>query len=428
MSSEQTPPDEVLVVEDSRSVSGLLARRIQEELSMSPQVAGSRAQAQEILEQRRARIAGAVLDLDLPDAPRGEVVDDVVAARIPAVVLTATLEDDLRDELIGSGICDYVMKDAPDAVDSVLRALRRIYRNQWIGVLIVDDSRSAREYLTHLLRRWGFRCYPAAGGEEALAKLAEEGDAIRLMLCDQNMPGMDGVTLIRRARRTYPPHRLGIIGVSNHGSGLLSARQLKAGANDFLTRPFLEEEFAVRVNQNVEVLELLHEAQEGARRDPLTGLRNRRYLDEIAEPLGETARRTQQPLAAAVVDLDHFKRINDRFGHFGGDVALCRVADFLRDTVRRADVLVRSGGEEFYIVSLGIDGEGMETLGERIRAGIETLEVTYDGDPIDLTASVGVASAHDVGVEEILKVADRAMYDAKRTTRNCVVSADRRAD
>ncbi|MFP4146417.1 MAG: diguanylate cyclase, partial [Halorhodospira sp.] len=359
--------------------------------------------------------------LDLPDAPQGEVVDDVVAARIPSLVLTATLEDDRRDQLMSAGVCDYIMKDAPDAIDASLRSLKRIHRNQWIDVLVVDDSRSARQYLVHLLARWGFRCHEASSGEEAIRCIEAGEPSIRLLLCDQNMPGMDGITLIREVRRRYTSQRLGIIGVSSHGSGLLSARLLKAGADDFLTRPFLEEELSVRVNQNVDLMELLREAQEGARRDALTGLHNRLYLEELAEPLGETARRTQQPLSALVVDLDHFKGLNDRLGHFGGDVVLKRVAGLLRETVRRSDVLVRSGGEEFYIVSLGIDAEGARTLAERIRCGIEALELSYEGKSVALSASIGVANLEGAKVEQALKAADLAMYEAKRQGRNRVV-------
>ncbi|ABM62997.1 response regulator receiver modulated diguanylate cyclase [Halorhodospira halophila SL1] len=421
MVEEQRVADCVLVVEDSRAVAGWLAGRIEDALGLRALVAGSRAAAREWLHTHAERISAAVLDLDLPDAPHGEVAGDLVERQIPSVVLTATIEDDLRDQLVAAGVCDYVLKDAPDAIDSVLRTLHRIHRNHDIGVLVVDDSRSARAYLVHLLGRWGFCCYEAGDGEQALQQIDAETDTpIRLVLCDQNMPGMDGITLIRELRRRHTTQRLGIIGVSSHGSGLLSARLLKAGADDFLTRPFLEEELSVRVNQNVDLMELLREAREGARRDPLTGLHNRLYLDEIAEQLGETARRTQQPLGALVVDLDHFKSINDRLGHFGGDTVLKRVADQLRDTVRRADVLVRSGGEEFYILTLGIDTAGARTLGERIRNGIETLELVYEGETITTSASVGVAVLEGGSVEEALKAADLAMYEAKRQGRNRV--------
>ncbi len=421
MAAAQDTADCILVVEDSRSVAGWLAGRIEETLGLEALVAGSRAAAQRLLESDGARIGAAVLDLDLPDAPRGEVVVDLVERQIPSLVLTATLEDDLRDQLVGAGVCDYILKDAPDAVDSVLRTLQRILRNRSIGVLVVDDSRSAREYLVHLLGRWGFRCFEAGRGQEALERIAaDDAQCIRLVLCDQNMPGMDGITLIRELRRRYPLPRLGIIGVSSHGSGLLSARLLKAGADDFLTRPFLEEELSVRVNQNVDLMELLREAREGARRDPLTGLHNRLYLDEIAEQLSETARRTQQPLVALVVDLDHFKAINDRLGHFGGDTVLQRVAEQLRDTVRRADVLVRSGGEEFFIVTLGIDASGARTLAERIRNGIETLDLVYEGESVAISASIGVAVLEGGSVEAALKAADLAVYEAKRQGRNCV--------
>ncbi|BAU56899.1 diguanylate cyclase [Halorhodospira halochloris] len=420
-SATSVPPDLVLVVEDSRSIAGLLAERIDDELHLGPLVAYDRAQAKRLLDEKAERMVAAVLDLNLPDAPDGEVVRDVVSRDIPVIVLTATLEDDLRDYLIRVGVADYVVKGAIDSLDTVIQGLARIRRNRGIGALVVDDSRSARLHLVELLRRWGFGCEQAANGEQALERMRKPDSEIRLVICDQNMPGMDGITLIRNLRRQFPAHRLGIIGVSSYGSGLLSARLLKAGANDFITRPFLEEELSVRVNQNVDLLDLLRQAEDFARRDPLTGLGNRRYFAELAATLVETSERTKQPLAALVVDLDHFKQINDDFGHAAGDAALRSVAGMLGESVRRADLLARAGGEEFYILSLGLDLEGAKKFAERIRTSLEQLEVRYAGQRIAISASIGVASfSPPPSVEVLVEAADLAMYAAKKSGRNNV--------
>lgn len=418
-------PDRVLVVEDSRSIAGLLGQRIDEELHLGAVLAHDRSQARKVLLEQPQRLIAAVLDLNLPDAPHGEIVEDVVALDIPVIVLTATLEDDLRDHLIRGGVADYVVKGVADSIDTVIQGLARIRRNRDIGVLVVDDSRSARAHLGELLRRWGFRCEEAEDGEQALERMRNPSSEIRLVMCDQNMPGMDGITLIRNLRRQYPAHRLGIIGVSSYGSGLLSARLLKAGANDFITRPFLEEELSVRVNQNVDLLDLLRQAEDFARRDPLTGLGNRRYFAELSATLLETAERTGQPLAALVIDLDNFKRINDDLGHSAGDAALRAVSGLLGESVRRADLLARAGGEEFYIISLGLDWEGAKQFGERVRAAVEGLELYYGGSRIDVTASIGVVSyASPPAIEEIIEAADQAMYLAKQSGRNRVKSAN----
>ena len=424
-SSTSTLPDRVLVVEDSRSIAGLLGERIDDELHLGPVLAHDRKQAVAILNEQSERLVAAVLDLNLPDAPDGEIVQDVVALDIPVIVLTATLEDDLRDYLIRSGVADYVVKGVADSLDTVIQGLAHIRRNRGIGALVVDDSRSARQYLVELLSRWGFRCQEAVNGGEALELMRQADSEVRLVICDQNMPGMDGITLIRNLRRQHPAHRLSIIGVSSYGSGLLSARLLKAGANDFITRPFLEEELSVRVNQNVDLLDLLRQAEDYARRDPLTGLGNRRYFAELSETLVETAERTKQPLAALVIDLDHFKQINDDFGHSAGDSALRAVSGMLGETVRRADLLVRAGGEEFYILSLGLDLDNAEIFAERIRAAVADLEVRYGGEKIAISASIGVASySPPASLEALIEAADRAMYAAKKSGRNRVKSPD----
>ena len=414
----------VLVVEDSRAVAGLLRERIEEETGEDAVVAGTYAEAAELLADGGHRFMLAVLDLNLPDARAGEIVPLVVGKGVPALVLTGGVNDDLRDRLLGLGVVDYVIKDQTDAIDQVLTAVLRIQRNQGVEVLVVDDSKSARGYLSVLLRRWGFRTVEASSGERALEVLAQRGDTIRLVLCDQNMPGMDGLTLIREIRRDRPREQLGIIGISNHGSGLLSAKQLKAGANDFLTRPFLEEEFFVRVNQNVELIELLRIAQENANTDHLTGLYNRRYLADAGNRLHEAALRGGLSLAVLLLDLDHFKKINDTYGHYAGDVVLRRVAARLRQSTREADLLARFGGEEFCLLATGTGDEGVAATAEKLRRVVEEMEITYRGIPLKLTASIGCTAGIGQSLEAMIHEADRALYRAKELGRNRVVVAE----
>ncbi len=414
----------VLVVEDSRAVAGLLRERIEEETGEDVVLAGTYAEASQLLADGGRRFMLAVLDLNLPDAATGEIVPLALGKGVPSLVLTGGVNDDLRDRLVGLGVVDYVIKDQTDAIDQVLTAVRRIQRNHGMEVLVVDDSKSARTYLSALLSRWGFRSVEASSGERALEVMAQRGESIRLVLCDQNMPGMDGLTLIREIRRDHPREHLGIIGISNHGSGLLSAKQLKAGANDFLTRPFLEEEFFVRVNQNVELIELLRIAHENANSDHLTGLYNRRYLADAGGRLHEAALRGGISLAVVLLDLDHFKKINDTYGHYAGDVVLRRVAAHLRQCTREADLLARFGGEEFCLLASGTGGEGVAATAEKMRRAVEEMDITYRGIPLRLTASVGCTAEIGESLEAMIHQADRALYRAKESGRNRVVLAE----
>ncbi|MCG5494898.1 diguanylate cyclase [Ectothiorhodospira variabilis] len=412
----------VLVVEDSRSVAGLLANKIAELPDLQVRVAGSLAQAKAALEEGAEQFFLAVLDLNLPDAPDGEVVPWVLDQGIPVLVLTAGVSDDERDRLIDLGIIDYINKDNLSEIDHVVRSVERIHRNRNIGVLVVDDSTSARAYLMALLHRYGYRLLEAKDGQSALKLLEERGDQIHLMLCDQHMPGMDGITLITRVRQHYCRTRLCIIGMSNHGSGILSARQLKAGANDFITRPFLEEEFFVRVNQNVALIELIQEMENAANHDPLTSLFNRRYLADAGQMLHEAARRGGRGLGVILMDLDFFKHINDRFGHFGGDEVLTQVAKALKARARASDILVRYGGEEFCLVAQDVDHKAAIALAETLRQAVASMEFCLDSECVKLTLSVGVTTRLGSSLEQMLHEADNALYQAKESGRNRVVA------
>ncbi|MCG5500770.1 GGDEF domain-containing response regulator [Ectothiorhodospira lacustris] len=409
----------LLIVEDSRSVAGLLADRIGLINGVTVLVAGTLEEAQQMVLARKDELFLAVLDLNLPDAPDGEVVPWVLSQGVPALVLTAGLDDNERDGLMDMGIVDYVNKTNPSEIEHVVRTVERIYRNRHVSVLVVDDSNSARAYLMELLRRYGYRLREARDGVSALAQLAQHED-IRLVLCDQNMPGMDGVTLIGRIRQRYCRSHLCIIGMSHYGSGMLSARLLKAGANDFINRPFLEEEFFVRVNQNVELIELIRSMEESANRDPLTGLYNRRYLADAGGMLFDAATRTGHGLAVILMDLDHFKSVNDRFGHFGGDEVLRKVAHHLTDITRSSDIVARYGGEEFCVVAQDMDNRKARVLAEKLRAGIAGLCLTIKGQAVPLSASLGMAVHLGSGLEDMLTRADRLLYEAKSSGRDQV--------
>ncbi|SEQ05132.1 diguanylate cyclase (GGDEF) domain-containing protein [Ectothiorhodospira magna] len=409
----------LLVVEDSRSVAGLLADRIGLIDGVVVKVAGTLEEARQVVLANRHDLFLAVLDLNLPDAPDGEVVPWVMSQGVPVLVLTAGLDDNERDGLMDMGIVDYVNKTNPSEIEHVVRTVERIYRNRHISVLVVDDSNSARAYLTELLRRYGYRLLEARDGAAALAQLERHED-IRLILCDQNMPGMDGVTLIGRIRQRYSRSHLCIIGMSSYGSGMLSARLLKAGANDFIKRPFLEEEFFVRVNQNVELIELIRSMEESANRDPLTGLHNRRYLAEAGQMLFDTALREGKGLAVVLMDLDHFKSINDRFGHFGGDEVLRAVARHLGKVTRKSDILARYGGEEFCVVAQNLSVDEARLLAEKLRNEVKSMQLNIKDAALRLTMSVGLATAPGRGLEDMLHRADEALYEAKSAGRDQV--------
>ncbi len=195
------------------------------------------------------------------------------------------------------------------------------------------------------LRKQLLQVHEASHAREAMAMLEQHPD-IRLALVDYYMPDIDGISLVRMLRERYSKQQLAIIGISVSDKRGLSARYLKQGANDFLNQPFEPEELQCRVSHNLEALEQFNSIQESANRDYLTGLYNRRYWFNEGQKWFEEHQRQQTPLALCVLDVDHFKQVNDHWGHAIGDQLLCHLTRLLTQFFPDA-MIARFGGEEF---------------------------------------------------------------------------------
>jgi PleD family two-component response regulator len=307
-------PDTVLIVDDSKAVRSLLTACLLDLGGFRVVAAASLAEARHCLSRLREQCCCAVVDLDLPDAPDGEVVDLVRRRGIPVVVLTGSLDRNLRARMLEKQVVDYVIKRNPTEIEHVAQVVAHIRDNLAIKVLVVDDSPSYRAYLQTLLCNFRYQTLTAANGVEALEVLAGHGD-VSLIITDVNMPVMGGLELIEQIRQNHRRTDLAIIGLSDASKPGLSALLLKSGANDFLAKPFEVEEFYCRVTQNTNLIGYIRQVREAATRDFLTGLHNRRRLFELGAVLHADAQRGNIRLAAALVDADHFKQINDRFGH-----------------------------------------------------------------------------------------------------------------
>ena len=244
---------DILVVEDSRAISQELQRAIEAAFPVRVRVASSHAEAREELDRPEAPLFLAILDLNLADAPDGEVVDLFRARDVPCLVFTSDLSPETRARMLAKGIIDYVVKDA-QAVPNILDYVRRLRRNREIHILVVEDSASFRAELATLLRRQMFRVSEAGDGPSALAAL-DGGDEIGLVVADYLMEGMDGLTLVKAIRKRHTRERLPVIAISSSRDPLLTARFIKHGANDFLTKPFQAEELYCRVDHNVDLAE-----------------------------------------------------------------------------------------------------------------------------------------------------------------------------
>lgn len=414
----------ILLVEDSRTYALALSRRLEAELRLPIVVCQSLNELHEVVTEDRASFTLAVVDLNLPDAPRGEAIDFTVQRRIPTIVHTASFDIETRNRIMERDVIDYVPKDSAFTLETVVTTARRALSNRQTRILVVDDTSATRKLLSHMLKVQQYQVVEVESGEEALALIQDNPD-IRLVVSDCYMPDMDGYELTRRIRRRFASDRLRVIGVSSSSDRMVSVGFLKAGANDFISMPFIPEELQCRIASNVETLEQIEQLQSLASRDALTGLFNRRHFFANADRLVEEARAKGLASTIAILDIDDFKRLNDSHGHDFGDQALAKVARYLAQSVEgNGHLLARIGGEEFAILFPGLNAKEALRLSDHIRLDISHETLLVDDQQVTLTVSIGVAEIDGQGsLDQHLVAADRALYVAKREGRNCVRAA-----
>ncbi len=312
-------------------------------------------------------------------------------------------------------------------------------------ILVVDDHPDNVEIIDARLSSRGYQIETASNGQEALERV--QNNPPHLILCDVMMPLMDGYEVSRRIKNDESLPYIPIILVTARDSTADKVEGLEAGADDYLTKPINFPELEARVRSMLRIKRLQDELDENntaleqaiqelevANRklralsitDGLTELFNHRHVHELLQDEYDRSRRTMEPLAVAMLDLDRFKQVNDNYGHPTGDVILYETAQILRETAREIDMVGRYGGEEFIVILPNTDEEEAANLADRIRLRVEEYVFRDEPHEVKMTVSSGVASHAASEIESpelLLKRADQALYAAKEGGRNRVVRA-----
>lgn len=293
-------------------------------------------------------------------------------------------------------------------------------------VLIADDDKLSRLFVKDLLTKWGYEALEAEDGEHAWQILQE--DSPRLMVVDWMMPKMDGPELCQRLRESSDGNYHYIILLTGRDSKEDIIGGLNAGADDYITKPFIPQELEVRLRVGRRILELQQSLQEAlevqryqAQHDPLTGILNHGEILSVLEQELSRAERQGGKLAIMMGDLDHFKMVNDTFGHVAGDAVLVEVARRIKKNLRIYDTVGRYGGEEFLLVLPGCAAEEAKLIANRILNSIQSQPVLFQNNAITVKISLGLAF-NKVGerteLNDIVQAADSVLYQAKQNGRN----------
>ena len=294
-------------------------------------------------------------------------------------------------------------------------------------VLVAEDDLTSRTILTAILQKWGYEVVSAVDGEQAL-ELLKQPEAPRLALLDWSMPSLSGIEVCSRLRENQVYDSIYIIILTAKSEKQNIVEGLNAGANDYIVKPYDNDELQARINVGKRMVEtqaelenaksaLIHEAMH----DSLTGIYNRKaILDFLKKELSRTIR-TGGILGLGMCDLDHFKNINDKYGHQTGDEVLKGFTRIINANLRDYDLIGRYGGEEFLIVLPTIGNTKKHLVFKRLCKAVSDTKIPTRSGDISITVSIGVTQSDGKdSVDEILTKADNALYKAKGMGRNCV--------
>lgn len=297
-------------------------------------------------------------------------------------------------------------------------------------VLIADDDPTSRALLRKSVLRWGYDVVVAANGAEAWEVL-DAPDSPPLAILDWMMPHLTGPELCQRVRQNRREPYPYILLLTSMDSIDATVQGLEAGADDYIVKPFEGQELKARLRTGKRIIDLQldllrarEELRDRANKDLLTMLPNRSAIATALETELSRCHRDHRTVGVILLDIDHFKRINDTYGHFAGDAVLRETASRLRHNMRPYDQVGRYGGEEFLVVLPNCDLEQAANQAERMRHRLEADTMLVDGAEMRVSASFGVtvSDGSERTPDVFVRVADEALYRAKASGRNCVTS------
>lgn len=420
-------PLKVVVIDDSRAIRRQIAREL---APLGADIYEAEDGTRGLALVRHLEPDLVTLDIEMPGPSGYEVCEDLRASpetmATPIVVIGSRGRDEQRLKALAAGANGYYLKPfAPGALRTFVKDLvAETRRHQAARIFVVEDQRLMRKQLTALLSDAGFDHEVFEHPDAALEAFREEAPDLLLLALD--MPDHASLRMLCTLREEPAFERLPVVGLTASPARKDVLVAFRAGATDLLRKPFFPEELVVRVTNQLRVFAAQNEVHKSATIDPLTQVYNRRELERLFEVERARALRARTPLGVFIIDLDHFKVVNDTHGHPAGDVVLQRVSREIFTRLRATDILGRFGGEEFVALLPNCPPLGVGHLAERVRLSLETLSVDIETTTLDITASVGGTSWDPDSLPdaatfaEFLEPADKALYASKDSGRNRV--------
>lgn len=420
----------ILVIDDSATIRRAVAREL-EPLGATVIEAAS---GEEGIHKAREHSPDLItLDIQMPTANGYDVCEELnlyeETIGIPVVMISSKPSDQERLRALASGAAEYFVKPFAqgDLRTFVVDLLARLTTNRNKVIYAVDGNRAVRAMLDRFLSANGFEAHVFDQASEAFEKMREH--PCDLLLLDLNLPSFQAYDLLNQIRRKPLYDALPIIALTASGSRKDLVTAFRSGANEFVRKPFFCEELLIRIESQLKLKALKEHLQHEAMIDPLTKLYNRRQVERLYRAEVARALREHAPLGGLIIDVDHFKRFNDTYGHSVGDEMLVGISQAIQRCVRATDVVGRFGGEEFVVLLPRAPIDGLRVVAERLRNGIRNTTIKTSVGDMRASVSVGGISWDDktlgpsTPLDRFLAPADEALYESKRNGRDRVTLA-----
>jgi diguanylate cyclase (GGDEF)-like protein len=414
----------VLLVEDTRLYSVAVRSLLESRFGLVVIHCATFSALRREIESGGEKFDVTILDLCLADAPNGEALDYVMRCSIPAIVFSGYTSDIRREEILANLATELVYKNSPRSLENLADAIERLLSANRPNALLIDPADEDVSDMLKAMDGSNFLVTHCQTSEEALATLDASTSATELVIIRHDVASANNFAVLETLALRFGEEAVRVVGFASEPAPGEANRFLKAGGDDFLQLPMSTADVEGRLGHTMNIHRQIQSLQRMASRDYLTDMLNRRYFFDRGPKMVEMCLRQSAPVCAALVDIDHFKRLNDTYGHEIGDLVLKAVSRRLLQLVGEKQHLpARIGGEEFALLLTNMDIEQAYEFCERIRIDISKTKIVVDDEDLSVTVSMGLA--HISGSETFdnyLNAADQYLYLAKHSGRNRVFS------
>ncbi len=400
----------ILIVDDDLFVLHALKDKILASVEVEVLTASTYKECVQYIRDEAENIAVAIVDLKLPDSKDGSVLYLTNTQNIPSIVFTGSLDENIKASFMQKNVVEYIIKNTLQTLEYTAKLAIRIIQNYDIDILIVDDSTMSLNMLELSLEKMHLNIHKASDGIEALKILEQKDKNFSLVITDYNMPNMDGLELTQEIRKRYKKEEVAVIALSAQEDNESTSLFLKVGANDFVKKPFSFDELALRINLNLDMLDLFSLNRVLSTKDSVTPVYNKRFFTDSGQALLLKAQRDKRSILAIVISIDNFQNSVNDYGHTVGERILNECATIFLDTLRQSDLIARLEGERFAILLDNISKDNSTMLIEKIHQEIRLLHIKINHTlTITNTLSVGAVYSNDQDLDHLVEQATSAM-------------------